>query len=55
LFKTMFPIRPVQGVYKEEFSWESAVVCNIGQGKARLRGYKRLKLGGGQAYDHSIA
>jgi hypothetical protein len=25
----------------------------IGQGKAQHRKYKRLKLGGGQAYDHS--
>jgi hypothetical protein len=28
-------------------------VRNIGQGEARHRKYKRLKLGGGQAYDHS--
>jgi hypothetical protein len=28
-------------------------VRNIGQGKARHRKYKRLKLGGGQAYDRS--
>jgi hypothetical protein len=28
-------------------------VRNIGQSKARHRKYKRLKLGGGQAYDHS--
>jgi hypothetical protein len=32
---------------------ENANVCNIGQGKARHRKYKRLKLGGGQAYDRS--
>jgi hypothetical protein len=28
-------------------------VCNIGQGEARHRKYKGLKLGGGQAYDRS--
>jgi hypothetical protein len=28
-------------------------VRNIGQGEARHRKYKGLKLGGGQAYDHS--
>jgi hypothetical protein len=32
---------------------ENVNVRNIGQGKARHRKYKRLKLGGGQAYDHS--
>jgi hypothetical protein len=28
-------------------------VRNVGQGEARHRKYKRLKLGGGQAYDRS--
>jgi hypothetical protein len=28
-------------------------IRNIGQGEARHRKYKRLKLGSGQAYDHS--
>jgi hypothetical protein len=28
-------------------------VCNIVQGEARHRIYKKLKFGGGQAYDHS--
>jgi hypothetical protein len=28
-------------------------VRNIGQGEARHKKYKRLKLGGGQAYDRS--
>jgi hypothetical protein len=28
-------------------------VCNIGQGEARHRKYKRLKIGGSQAYDRS--
>jgi hypothetical protein len=32
---------------------ENANVHNIGQGKARHRKYKRLKLDGGQAYDRS--
>jgi hypothetical protein len=30
---------------------ENAHVCNIGQGEARYRKYKRRKFGGGQAYD----
>jgi hypothetical protein len=30
-------------------------VCAIGQGEARHRKYKRLKLSGGQAYDHSVS
>jgi hypothetical protein len=29
---------------------ENEDVCSIGQGKARHRKYKRIKLGGGQAY-----
>jgi hypothetical protein len=32
---------------------ENANVRNIGQGEAWHRKYKRLKLGGGQAYNHS--
>jgi hypothetical protein len=32
---------------------ENEHICGIGQGEARHRKYKRLKLGGGQAYDHS--
>jgi hypothetical protein len=32
---------------------ENARVRNIGQGEPRHKKYKRLKLGGGQAYDHS--
>jgi hypothetical protein len=32
---------------------ENVTVRNIGQGEARHRKYKRLKLGGGQAYDCS--
>jgi hypothetical protein len=31
----------------------NANVCNIGQGEPRHRKFKRLKLGGGQAYHHS--
>jgi hypothetical protein len=32
---------------------ENANVCNIGQREVRHRKYKRLNLGGGQAYDRS--
>jgi hypothetical protein len=32
---------------------ENANVRNIGQGEARHRKYKRLQIGGGQAYDRS--
>jgi hypothetical protein len=32
---------------------ENANVRNIGQGEARHMKYKKLKLGGGQAYDRS--
>jgi hypothetical protein len=32
---------------------ENEHVYGIGQGEARHRKYKRLKLGGGQAYGHS--
>jgi hypothetical protein len=32
---------------------ENVNVRNIAQGEARHRKYKRLKLGGGQAYDRS--
>jgi hypothetical protein len=32
---------------------ENATVRNIGQGEARHRKYKRLKLGGGQAHGRS--
>jgi hypothetical protein len=32
---------------------ENANFHNIGQGEARHRKYKKLKLGGGQAYDRS--
>jgi hypothetical protein len=34
---------------------ENAIVRYIGQGEARLRKYKRLKLGGGHVYDCSSA
>jgi hypothetical protein len=32
---------------------ENANVCNIGQGELRHRKYRRLILGGGQAYNRS--
>jgi hypothetical protein len=31
---------------------ENSYIRNIGQGEAQQRKYKRIKLGGGQAYDH---
>jgi hypothetical protein len=34
---------------------ENENVRNIGQGEARNRKYKRLKLGGGQEYDRTLA
>jgi hypothetical protein len=34
-------------------NYENEHVRGIGQGEARHRKYKRLKLGGGQAYDRS--
>jgi hypothetical protein len=33
---------------------ENVDIGNIGQGDAQHRNYRRLKLGGGQAYDQSI-
>jgi hypothetical protein len=36
-----------------DFDRENANVRNIGQGEPRHRKYRRLKLGGGQAYDRS--
>jgi hypothetical protein len=35
-------------------NYENVVIHTIGQGEGRHRKYKRLKLGGGQAYDRSI-
>jgi hypothetical protein len=32
---------------------ENEYACSVGQGEARRGKYKRLKLGGGQAYDRS--
>jgi hypothetical protein len=32
---------------------ENEHFCSIGQGEARHRKYERLKVGGGEAYDHS--
>jgi hypothetical protein len=34
-------------------NYENGHVRGVGQGEARHRKYKRLKLGGGQAYDRS--
>jgi hypothetical protein len=37
-----------------KLSHENVNFCIIGQGEAWRRKYKRLKLGGGQAYTHLI-
>jgi hypothetical protein len=42
-----FPVRFVPGLYNEDFD------RSIGKSEARYRKYKRLNLGGGQAYDRS--
>jgi hypothetical protein len=60
----MFSVPSVQRCYKQTVSGnrqqaeviknhDNENVRNIGQGEARHRKYKRLKLGGGQAYDRS--
>jgi hypothetical protein len=61
-----FLCSPCRGVKKKTFgaieckkqtevtqNHENEYVRGIGQGEARHRKYKRLKLGGGQAYDRS--
>jgi hypothetical protein len=55
LLETVFSIRSVHGGFKED-KWGNQVnenVRNIGKGEAGHRKDKRLKLGGGQAYDRS--
>jgi hypothetical protein len=47
LLAAVFCVRAVQRLYNEERS------TSTGQGEARYKKYKRLKLGGGQAYDGS--
>jgi hypothetical protein len=50
----MFSVQSVRSLYKEDQTRETTEhVRGIGQGEARHRKYKRLKLGGGQAYDRS--
>jgi hypothetical protein len=60
--RTVFSVLSVPWLYntsplavKEEViqNHDNENVRNIGQGEARHRKYKRLKLGGGQAYDRS--
>jgi hypothetical protein len=52
LLETVFSVRSVPRLYNEgQLPLEES--RNIGQGEARHRKYKRLKLGGGQAYDCS--
>jgi hypothetical protein len=47
-------ITKLSGQQTEVFqNYENATVRNMGQGEARHRKYKTLKLGGGQAYDRS--
>jgi hypothetical protein len=69
LLGEMFSMQPVPMLYNDEQprlptklcrqqaeviqNHENANVRNIGQGEPRHRKYKRLKLGGGQAYDRS--
>jgi hypothetical protein len=48
LYSTVTPVWRRGGGYHE-----NEHVRGIGQGEARHRKYKRLKLGGGQAYDRS--
>jgi hypothetical protein len=39
---------------KVTLNHENVNICDIGQGEAQHRKYKRFKLGGGQTYDRSI-
>jgi hypothetical protein len=41
----------LQGAREEATNHENVNIRNNGQSEARHRKYKRLKLGGGQAYD----
>jgi hypothetical protein len=41
----------MQAVTEAIQSKVNASVCNVGQSEAMHRKYKRLKVGGGQAYD----
>jgi hypothetical protein len=56
--EAVFSVLSVHGLYNEERvlmceNHDNENVRTIGQGEARHRKYKRLKLGGGQAYDRS--
>jgi hypothetical protein len=54
LLEMVFYARSVQGGYKEDnWGYENEHVRCIGQGEARHTKYRRLKLGGGQAYGRS--
>jgi hypothetical protein len=52
MLETVFSVRSVPSLYEKR---PAAITShrNIGQGEARHRKYKRLKLGSGQAYDRS--
>jgi hypothetical protein len=68
-FPRRTPVRDLHIAYKISYVYDYIKLCrqqaeviqnhdkekvrNIGQGEARHRKYKRLKLGGGQAYDRS--
>jgi hypothetical protein len=47
IMEDTFSVRSVPGLYNEDFD------RSIGQGEARHRKYKRLKLGGREPYDRS--
>jgi hypothetical protein len=50
----MSPVKYEQGfLYQKNTFFVVTAVRNIGQGEARNRKYKRLKLGGGHVYDRS--
>jgi hypothetical protein len=44
----------LQATSRSHTNHENANVRNIGKGELRHRKYKRLKLGGGQAYDIQV-
>jgi hypothetical protein len=56
LLGEVFPMRPVPRLYvynEGQMRLQNPNIHLIGQGEPRHRKYKRLKLGGGQAYDRS--
>jgi hypothetical protein len=51
--KAAFSVQSVPMLYTRKWNQMPLRDSNIGQGEPRHRKYKRLKLGGGQAYDRS--